>query len=60
MNESNDSAQIFDSRAESFSSWDSNMTQVLPGPMTESCGTVRFSLVLTLKKKLHIMTMGMY
>jgi hypothetical protein len=39
------------------------MTQVLPVPVTESCGTVRFSLVLQqqLKKNLHIiMTMGMY
>jgi hypothetical protein len=53
--ESKDSAQkylirelndSFSSWAEWFSSWDSNMTQALPGPVTESCGTVRFSLVL--------------
>jgi hypothetical protein len=37
------------------------MTQVLPGPVAESCGKVFTCITVTIKKKHQIiMTMGMY
>ena len=45
----NDSAQRFDLLAECFSSWDSNMTLSLPGPVAELCDKVFTCITTTIR-----------